>query len=154
MSHDPYLYCQYADDLRQEVGGKHTVVGVYDSNMVVHGNMPAAIPKLVVLCNLFLPHPVTAQKISAEASFNDVVLQAIELPGEAIAAMRDATLNATTEGTKGVRVGIVLVFQPLLIEKEGKLRVKATVDDREIFGNSLPITVTSVDALEARSHTG
>jgi hypothetical protein len=40
-----YGYTIFCDDIRQEVGGKISFVGVYSGTMFVHGEFPVTLPK-------------------------------------------------------------------------------------------------------------
>lgn len=57
-----FVFC---DDFRQEVNGKHSLMGVYGQVMGVSGS-PAALPKLVAVTSLSLP---------ASEAGHEVVLQ-------------------------------------------------------------------------------
>jgi hypothetical protein len=47
-SPSPLGYTVFCDDIRQEIGGKLTLVGVYSGEMTVFGTLPATLPKLAL----------------------------------------------------------------------------------------------------------
>jgi len=153
MSKGMYLHCQYADDLRQEVGNKITIVGVYSNNLVVPGTFPATLPKLAAMCSLFLPHPVVAKRILVNASYDGLLLQELDLPTETMENLRHLSLTERTTDSQGMGITFGFVFQPLALEKEGKLRIVATVDGTEIKGNALAVTAMPPDTSQPNTPT-
>jgi hypothetical protein len=51
----PFGYTTFCDDIRQEVAGKSTLVGVYGPEMTVFGTLPTNLPKLALSVN-YLEH--------------------------------------------------------------------------------------------------
>src|SRR5262249_39756655 len=47
-SPEAFGYTIFCDDIRIEVGGKLTYVGVYTGRMFVHGSFPVTVPKLAL----------------------------------------------------------------------------------------------------------
>jgi len=44
----PFGYTVFCDDIRNEIGGKTTLVGVYAGDLVLQSPLPASIPRLGV----------------------------------------------------------------------------------------------------------
>jgi hypothetical protein len=70
-----YGHVIFCDDVRREIDGKLTLVGVYNGNLTVFGGFPAVLPKLCVVTwlNGLLADLMTCTKITlAGAPLGDV----------------------------------------------------------------------------------
>ena len=47
----PYAYVTYCDDIRHEVDGKFSLMGVYGKNLLVFGDFPITLPKFIIVIN-------------------------------------------------------------------------------------------------------
>jgi len=54
MSEAPYLFCLYAEEVRQEVSGQTSIIGVFQGGLRVAA-VPTHLPKLAIVANLPLP---------------------------------------------------------------------------------------------------
>lgn len=137
MSNTPrYLHCIFADDIRQEISGKQTVVGMYQGGMTVHGPLPVNLPKFQVMALLRIPNtePVTSLKLTV--LMNTAVIAEIEVPRQALPD-RDLALP----DQKGYIFQIAIELVPLSIEGSGKLQVHALINGEDTLeGNPLHIT--------------
>src|ERR1043165_3972844 len=43
----------FADDFRAEIGGKTTLVGMYQGDMIIQGTFPVVVPRFVVLISYY-----------------------------------------------------------------------------------------------------
>lgn len=46
MPREPYGYTTFCDDIRHELHGKFSLIGIYRNEMTVLGSLPAKLPKL------------------------------------------------------------------------------------------------------------
>lgn len=141
-SEDYFAHTIFCDDIREEIGGKATYVGVYRSGrLFVHTGFPVALPKFGFAVTY-------GQKRN---SFVQPKALRVFLPGdkddepsiEAEFPLMDenATLSKLPEGADATFiVGMAhLLFAPLLIKQPGKIQVRAVRGDEMIRLGSLEV---------------
>jgi hypothetical protein len=134
-----FVTALYCDDIRQEVGGKNSYMGVYNSDLVVP-QFPTTLPKLCAQVTLRFPLGVTAREVIVRISMNEVQLAEVTLPeGELRKALADMTNMESSLENQDVAAALVLQFAPLQLQQPGVMRVLAIVDGRELKGNALTI---------------
>jgi hypothetical protein len=136
-----HLFCMYADDVRTEVGGKLTIVGLYQGGQIaLHGSLPMHLPRLAIIANLFCPSPEVVKSIKIGVKLNDdLLLPELDVPSEVIAMIQE-------RGTKdpesvGAGLQIVQIIQPLEVKAAGEIRCYAMVDGEQVKGNILEVMV-------------
>lgn len=129
-----FAHAIFCDDIRQELGGKFTFVGVYGANLLVP-RFPTVLPKLCVVVNMATPsdQPFEALKFRvlkgddtiAEGDFGNIAKAADELS------------NASHE--RVMRVVTHAIFSPFKVDASGLVRVQILTEDGEIEAGSLQI---------------
>lgn len=143
----PSGYAIYCDDVRYEMGGKTTLVGVYENDLNIYADGPISIPFLHVVIKFRVPVSFSAKKLSLRVDRSDTkeLLLDIshnvdeesdnfpELSGEKIALgiSRNRTLNT------------VLTIQNMNVEREFYLRTRGYVDEMEVRLGSLIVRPVS-----------
>jgi len=120
-------YTIFCDDIREEVGGKRSFMGVYTGTLVIHGDFPVILPKFCMSVSLILERDI--RKIE------DYVLY-VQLPGkeehafeadvkmkDVVKSVTDGRLNESDDG--GLRIGANIIISPLQIDEPGFIRVRA-----------------------------
>jgi hypothetical protein len=137
----PFGYTIFCDDIRLEMGGQFSFVGVYPHEMQVHVDLPVAIPKLSLAVHFFcradqLDEPVQVRIMEPGASI-DAPTHSFDLP---IDHIRN-TAQAPDAGAEEPMVGgmFPVMFAPFRIEKEGRLNVRAVRAGKAIRLGSLLI---------------
>lgn len=140
-----HLFCTYADDVRQEVGGKLTYVGVYQGGgLMVHGNLPIVMPRLAIVASLFCPVNRVVKSIKIRIKFNDdLILPELDVPSDVVNALVD--FNKSDGDSAGRALQFVQVIQPLNINAPGYIRCHAEVDGELVRGNCLDVQVMPLD---------
>lgn len=139
----PNLFCQYADDVRMEVGGKQTIVGVYSGGLNVVGPLPMLLPQLAIISHLFIPKDMDPDEITLEAGWKDgKMLNQFKLPSEGIKGSLKS--ERETNESRGVAVEAVTLVRPFEIQAAGWIEVHAIIDGERIKGNSLKVDVHEV----------
>lgn len=130
----------YCDDVRQEVGGKHSFMGVYNSDMLIP-EFPANIGKLCAQITVRLPIETRAENMVIKILNVEDIVAEIPLPEGQLQAMRKQILANESDPSELQFLGVVVGLQitPLLLDKPGKFRSIAVVDGNEVRGNSLAI---------------
>jgi hypothetical protein len=80
---NPSGFSIFCDDIRYEMSGKQTYIGVYDGSMRIASSAPATIPQLCVLTNMRfdqenLPRTVTLKIIFEDENFVEQEIASME----------------------------------------------------------------------------
>lgn len=138
-----YLSVLFADDIRQEVDGKVTIVGVYQAKMLFP-QLPAVLPKLAVVMTAVTPADRPFEKLVFGLYKDDEELQSC---GMDIAAQNETEIAATaspTNGTPMIEVQFGVILGPLNIEGPCVLRTRVETESGILAGRSLEITAVSL----------
>ncbi len=120
----------YCDDIRQEVGGKITVVGMYPQGSPVQFPAQGAVMlhKFCVIGHIRTPLDRPLKSLVCELRLDDEVLHHVELPPDALNER-----EPTRPGRKGFAAQLVMEFGNMVISREGVLRFVAIVDGTEVY---------------------
>lgn len=136
---EPYGITIFCDDIRYEMGGKITYVGVYHQTLNIRGELPIFLPVLYFAINLMVPSEYPAKQIAIKilkqkknSEKEEVIL---DLPP------RDLELGGEPE--KYQRTVIHLNISPLHIDGDFTLKVRAYFDGKENKLGVLHVTVRS-----------
>jgi hypothetical protein len=143
----------FCDDIRFEVGGKVSLIGVYQAVMFVQGEFPITLPKF----------GLSVRYIEKIGACSDEVKLRVFLPGDAEDAptidgvipmeeIRQAAAEDRLVSTVGnedarppveyVHVGSNILISPLVLKQPGVIRVRAFCGDNEIKLGTLGIRKT------------
>lgn len=143
MSNKPYGLSVFCDDIRMEVGGKPSYMGVYTGELIANVPAPLALPKLCVAVSLMIPldmnfaNVLIAVQQEADGTTNELArleMDQIERP------------EMPPEGSEAKYFKFTphLAISPFVIERESLLKVRAYIDGgEEIRLGSLPIKLAS-----------
>lgn len=140
MSSPPYLFCLYAEDVRQEVTGQMSIIGAFQGGLRVP-SVPAHLPKLAIIANLRIPSEKAPTSVKLEVHRDGEALQTIEPPPE---FLQSVTKQPGARLDEGYTMQFVIGFAGFPVPAASKLEVRATIDGVVLRGNSLEITVGSV----------
>jgi hypothetical protein len=117
----------FCEDIREEVGGTHTVVGVLPDNVNI-GRLPGMLPKLGVYIRIHLDKEANPKTLKAR----------MKVPGGTIFEIADfgELIGPTKEQTEATNVpfaGLVAksTFTPLPINQIGRIEAIVEVDGTE-----------------------
>lgn len=139
MSAERYIFCLFADDIRQEVNGKVSLIGMYQGGMNIVGPLPVALPKLVITAYINTPVDQPFQEVSVDLMLNDQVLQNVTPPVQSIKDLQNSAPQYSD--SRMISMLMVLVLQPFNVTEEGRLYVKASLDGKVLEGNALRVRV-------------
>lgn len=144
-----HLFCTYADDFRQEVGGKHSIIGIYQGgSMTVHGSLPAVLPRMVIMAHLYCPASEDIKSIKMGVKFNDdLLIPEMIVPKQVIEQMQAQARSGPD--TVGAGMQFAQVIQPLEIKVPGAIRCYAEVDGELVKGNGLEVFVVPIEGSSA-----
>lgn len=120
----------YCDDIRQEVDGKMTVVGMYPPGNPIR--FPAQggvmLHKFCVMGYVRTPLNRPLKSLVCELRLDDEVLHGVELPPE---ALNDK--EALRPRQKGFTAQLIMEFGNMVIPREGVVRFVAIADGTEVY---------------------
>jgi hypothetical protein len=140
VSSSPYLFCLYAEDVRQEITGQMSIIGAFQGGLRVP-SVPAHLPKLAIIANLRMPSEKAPSSVKLEVHRDGEVLQAIDPPPEFLQSVIKQPGAGLDEG---YTMQFVVGFAGFPVPAAGKLEVRAMIDGVVLRGNSLEITVGDV----------
>lgn len=138
MNQLPFLFCQYADDFRQEINGKTSYIGVYNGNLIANGEAPFSLPKLITIATLFLPRDIFVSSLELSMSWND------EPPIRHVAITPDKVrdqLSGIREESQGIYCQAVFELKPFTFDQTGRLRVFANLNGDILESNALKFDI-------------
>jgi hypothetical protein len=118
----------FADDLRHELGGKFSLLGIYHADLIIPSDFPLVLPKFALLVKYF----------EDKGYFKDDIQIQIFLPGDdqdqpsittiIPAAFRDnipSAIEPEPDSDRLLAMTMPLLISPLEIKGEGFIKVRA-----------------------------
>jgi hypothetical protein len=135
--HVETLFC---DDIRHEVGGKLSFIGVYSGGLFVPA-FPVTLSKLCLSVKIVTPAGEPLRVLNLRVMRDEEILQEIALNEEQLAAASDAAEEMTEEQRKErlQMAQFMLVFSPIQFEDACTLRVRVQTEDGELRGMALKV---------------
>jgi hypothetical protein len=131
------LFC---DDIRHEVGGKLSYIGVYSGALFVT-SFPVSLPKLCLALSVITPMERPLRSLSIRVMKDDAVL-AEATPEDSQLVNATESLAELPDDERKERVQVLkshFVFSPLHLEGPCTLRVRVQTEDEELRGGDLRI---------------
>ena len=137
MIEHPFGVTIFSDDVRQEVSGKISIIGVYQNRLIIEGKPPQVLPKLAFSFFFVIPAAI------------DFKQGAIRVFSEA-SGQREIVLDETFSPPSKEEMGSATFFRivwstivsPFMVIHPLKLRARALLDDVEIPAGVLEISFT------------
>ena len=127
-----YLHSLYCDDIRHEINGKISYVGVYHGKLLVP-SVPVVVPKLCVAIFAVTSANEPFKKFSLKILKNDEKLVEQEISSEQLNQSSDVSGSTTNDKQDKIQVlNFLFQFSPFPIESNMKLRVRADTDKGEL----------------------
>jgi hypothetical protein len=144
MMQEISLFGTYCDDIRQEVGGKLSLIGCYSGEMLFP-HFPATLPKICVQILLkFPPTKRPTKYLSVELLKDEETLAKAELNEEALSAIpipeEDSDIPIE-DRYLGMPLGFVVAM--VQFDAPCRLRLRATVDEKIVKGNGCKVRVAN-----------
>jgi hypothetical protein len=126
----------YADDLRQEIDGKVTVVGMYQQQMLFP-QFPAMIPKLAIWMTAITPREQMWEKLIFQVYCDEILLFEAIIPS---ADLILPTISSTNLGDQNiVEVQCATIQSAMTLEGPCILRPRLITEDGAYAGRSLRV---------------
>ena len=145
----PSGFVTFCDDIRHEVTGKMTLVGVYSGQMIISGTLPITLPQICAVITFRFSPPSEPIKpvIKIFMSGQDEPLFMMETeitPAEAEAAVaRDVPLYEDPDRITFGQMVITPQIQGLIVKEACTLKVRAYIGDDEIRLGALSIMLAA-----------
>lgn len=134
------LQCIYCDDIREEAGGKTTIVGWYGGDPIglpVEGAL--LLPTLGIVGMLAMPLEPKYKSMKVELLQDQQVLQSVLMPEQALNEMQVEKVP-TSAPQFGRQIRIVIKVQNLPVAEPCTFRMRITAGDEEVYSNGLRFT--------------
>lgn len=130
-----FLQCIFCDDIREEVGGKKTIVGWHAGETIaVPKDGAIVLPSLCLVGLLSVPPNPKFSSLSIDLTQDDDALQHVMVPAEALEKMQDDESSNTLYGRQ---IQLAIKMTNLSIDRTCVLRLRVTIDEEELFSNGL-----------------
>lgn len=143
MSAGRYLFVQFCDDIRQEVGNKLSLIGCYGSELLVE-KLPAILPKLCVQAHLSTPLDQPFERATLRAYINGDILAELEFPVAAVNARPRADDPTATR----MNFTAIMALSPFIFDKEGVVRIEAETESGIVKGGRLRLQLNETHKAE------
>lgn len=137
-----YAHATYCDDIRHELGGKLTLVGVYSTDLLVPA-FPAVLPKLCLIVHVVTPADRPFQQLKIRVQMDEASVAEGELSPEDLRLALDSVASSGEDMPADVEHRMELtahfVISPLKLDGPGVIRVRVETEDGEIKANGLRV---------------
>ncbi|MGQ7957653.1 DUF6941 family protein [Pseudomonas sp. SP16.1] len=122
-----YAYCVFCDDIRHELAGKHSFMGVYQGKLIVT-EFPAVIHKLFAVIHIVTPQTRPFKSLEVTIEYNGQEMFRLPDTEGIVRRLASHASDASNESTFQGQVS----FSPLHLEKPGMIKVKIVADGKKI----------------------
>lgn len=133
-----FAYSIFCDDIRNEVNGKHSVMGVL-GNLMYLAEFPAVLPKLCAVLTASTPHDQPFKAVIFKGTMDGVVLFEIGLDSVQIEQMQKQN-EGLIEDPKRYEAKAMVVISPLHLAAPTKIKVSVLADGEEIECTGIQIS--------------
>ncbi|MCE0853972.1 hypothetical protein LU689_29155 [Pseudomonas asiatica] len=124
------IYAIYCDDIRHEVNGKTTLVGVYAGKLLV-GSFPASLSKLCVVLNLTTPIDDPFQEVSVVGKLSGQEVFQLNVGKEEMAEY-NKKIDELKGESKFIDMQMASIMSPIQIDKPGVLSLEVLVNGEPV----------------------
>lgn len=142
------LYC---DDIRQEINGKFSYIGVYQSELIAQ-SLPITLPKLCIVIMVRSPIDDPPQSLTVQIRKNEgdradesaeEILREISVSEEELANAANSIDASVDDGVnredRMQRLQFMVTFSPMQLDNPCLIRVYAWADDERLRGPGLKV---------------
>lgn len=135
------MWVTFCDDVRQEVGNKLSIMGIYGANLIVP-SYPTVLPKLCCVFNVRVPASAVPRQVVFKLLRGDEVIFEAEMSH----ADNESTLVQCPPGLEeshAFTFGNVAQFLSFPVTEQALLKARALLDGKELRGGSLELMASS-----------
>lgn len=147
---DRFVTAIYCDDIREEVGGKRSFMGVYAGGLTVQ-NAPVVLPRLCVIVILNTPMNRPFTKCVIRILRDDETMAEMQLESEALEMQSKIAAESIPPDLENPSIVLhaVAQFMPFPILGNCKLRIRVQTEEEELKGPALEIKVATATVATA-----
>jgi len=139
MSDQRFMWTIFCDDVRREVGNKHSFIGVYERKLIVP-TMPVMLPKLCFVMSVRTPVSQPFRQLKFSLLQDDAVVAEVDADVNGLGAGPDEEAVGNDDAAAQVMTAIaVLELSPLQVERACTFRARAITETGELKGGSLVV---------------
>ena len=146
MNSDRFVVAQFCDDIRQEIGNKHSLMGCYAEDLLVP-SLPWLLAKLCAQIKVATPIERPFEKLTVRALLNEELIAELEFPAAQLDIAKRDIKSRDLGAERRMAVVALLTFSPLQVQEACKLRIEAETEEGVLRGSSLSIAVGPPPAL-------
>lgn len=142
---DRHVFTLYCDDIRNELGNKSSLMGIYAGDLFVE-KFPIVLPKLCayVVLKSSVDDPIKA--LSIRLMKDDEQAAIISIPPDELERVAcDVKQNSRYPDISAMSINVALSMAPFFLDKECTLRTIAETENGELLGPRLKIQARQVD---------
>lgn len=125
-----YAYSVFCDDIRQEINGKITMVGIYTDRLLVT-SLPTVLPKLCLALSIATDKSRMFEDLSVIGTFGADEVFKIELQKEQIQNIV-AQAPKSENPAKFFTVQLNAILTPFQLQRTGKLTIEVIADGEKL----------------------
>lgn len=150
-----YGYSIFCDDIRNEIGGKLSFIGCYNSVMFIPSEFPFTLPKFCVHFHILspasLPFRTILARCYAPGEVEPIASERIDPPAQIEQQRLIGELGDEYTAPKLIVAAASLIFTPLKIRGPGLISIRTLLDDEseELKIGSLRVMVPHEDPAQA-----
>jgi hypothetical protein len=132
-----FAHAIYCDDIRNEVNGKHSLMGIF-GNLMYLGGFPAMLPKLCAVITASTPTDRPFDSITFTGTMDGAVVFEMGLDKDQMEQMRKS--GGVIDDPKGFEAKAMVVLSPLHLAGPTKLEITIVADGENIPCGGLQIS--------------
>jgi hypothetical protein len=133
----------FCDDIRNEMGNKHSLMGCYGADLIVPV-IPTLLPKLCAQISILVSPKDPPESLVARARLGEEVIGEISMPdGEAARVVQH--ISADYDDVEVIFLRVVMIFSPLSITEPSEIRIEIEADGVTSRGGRLKIRAREED---------
>lgn len=136
-----YATTLFCDDIRHEIGGKTSLIGVYDGKLLVN-EFPATLNKLCLIVHLYTSEDKKFESLDFKVFLEETVIAEIKVSPEQLAQAtppKPEPENGKKKKAMRQKVAFTFIFSPLLVEKPGHIKILAKTESTDLRAPGLKI---------------
>ena len=141
----------FCDDIRHEIGGKLSYIGVYSGRLIV-SQFPVTLPKLCLALNIVTSSSEPFRSLSLSVLKNEETLAHPVLDETQLAEACEAAVTTNVDVVSPLPVlmaRFLFVFSPFILEGPCLLRIRAETESEELQGMALQIEQARPEVVHA-----
>ncbi len=129
-----HMWAVVCDDVRSEVGNKHSYIGVFSGDIIVP-SFPTTLSKLCAIMNVRTVTDDPLTKLIFRILQDEAELVRVEIPPEQL----DVVMKQKSDEPQYATVSAVCQFSPLTFSNPCKLAFRADTEREELKGGTVKV---------------